>query len=180
MWLVIAKPKVVMMNTETATNQYLQKLTELYKAGNATEHSYRPALQEFLKTDFPRVPLPVKETFWQYVALGSQLRQWHLLDHPDLGSTPVTYPINGDNTVDKPTRKDGRVYINQSQCFDNVSRTAWEFWIGGYQPAQKCLKDRKGRQLNFDDIRHYQKMIHALDSTNALMQQIDAVYKDTN
>ncbi|WP_237587008.1 type ISP restriction/modification enzyme [Pontibacter russatus] len=69
----------------------------------------------------------------------------------------------------------GNVYINDTQYFANVPQTAWEFYIGGYQPAQKWLKDRKGRELSFDDILHYQKIIVALAETDRLMNEIDKV-----
>ena len=69
----------------------------------------------------------------------------------------------------------GRVYINETQYFDNVPQIAWEFYIGGYQPAQKWLKDRKDRKLEFEDILHYQKIIVALSETDRLMKEIDKV-----
>jgi hypothetical protein len=69
----------------------------------------------------------------------------------------------------------GRVYINETQCFENVPQIAWEFYIGGYQPAQKWLKDRKDRKLEFEDILHYQKIIVALSETDRLMKEIDKV-----
>jgi len=50
---------------------------------------------------------------------------------------------------------------------------AWEFHIGGYQPAQKWLKDRKGRALGWDDIRHYQRIIKILDETDRIMREIE-------
>jgi len=59
------------------------------------------------------------------------------------------------------------------QYFDNVPKEAWNFYIGGYQPAQKWLKDRKGRTLDFDDVGHYQKMIVALKKTGEVMKMID-------
>ena len=67
----------------------------------------------------------------------------------------------------------GRVYFNETQYFDGVPEIAWNFYIGGYQPAQKWLKDRKGRTLNFDDIQHYQKIIVALTETDRIMKEID-------
>ena len=138
--------------------------------------SYRERYKEFLKIDFPRVPYPQnKETFWQLVALGSQIRQIHLLESPIVEEYITSYPIDGDNTVTKPIYKDGRVYINDTQYFDGVPLVAWEFYIGGYQPAQKWLKDRKNRTLDFDDILHYQKVIVALTETHRLMQQIEEV-----
>lgn len=69
----------------------------------------------------------------------------------------------------------GRVYINESQYFGNVPQSAWNFYIGGYQPAQKWLKDRKGRKLEYDDILHYQKIIVALTETGRLMKEIDNI-----
>ena len=69
----------------------------------------------------------------------------------------------------------GRVWINDTQYFDHVPAVAWEFYIGGYQPAQKWLKDRYGRQLSFEEILHYQKIIVALAETDRIMQEIDHV-----
>lgn len=69
----------------------------------------------------------------------------------------------------------GKVFINETQYFNNVPEVAWGFYIGGYQPAQKWLKDRKGRKLEFEDILHYQKIIVALTETDRLMKEIDKI-----
>ena len=69
----------------------------------------------------------------------------------------------------------GRVYVNETQYFDHVPEIAWNFYIGGYQPAQKWLKDRKDRKLEFEDIAHYQKIIVALAETDRLMKEIDGI-----
>lgn len=138
--------------------------------------TYRAKYKEFLKIDFPRVPYPTNpKTFWQLVALGGQLRQLHLLESPVTEKYITQYPIDGNNIVDKPQYKEGRVYINEQQYFANVPEVAWHFYIGGYQPAQKWLKDRKGRELGYEDIFHYQKIIVALTETNKLMKAIDEV-----
>jgi hypothetical protein len=129
-----------------------------------------------LKIDFPRVPYPSdKKTFWQLVKLGGEIRQIHLLESPIVDKYITQYPIDGSNMVVKPIYKDGKVYINESQYFNNVPETAWNFYIGGYQPAQKWLKDRKGRTLEFDDILHYQKIIVALTETDRLMREVDEI-----
>jgi predicted helicase len=135
--------------------------------------SYREKYKEFLKIDFPRVPYPTIDTFWQLVKLGGELRQIHLLESPVVTDYITSYPIDGDNVVEKPLFKNNRVYINKEQYFDTVPQVAWEFYIGGYQPAQKWLKDRKERTLEFDDILHYQKIIVALSETDRLMKEID-------
>ena len=138
--------------------------------------TYREKYKEFLKTDFPRVPYPKnQDSFWQLVKLGGEIRQIHLLESPTVENYITQYPIDGDNMVGKPQFKDGKVYINETQYFDNVPQVAWEFYIGGYQPAQKWLKDRKDRKLEFDDILHYQKIIVALSETDRLMKEIDKI-----
>jgi predicted helicase len=89
----------------------------------------------------------------------------------DAANSPLTRGVaRSDGVSSNPT---GRVWINDNQYFDNVPLIAWEFYIGGYQPAQKWLKDRQGRKLSFDDILHYQKIIVALSETHRIMQEID-------
>jgi len=149
--------------------------------------AYREKYKEFLKIDFPRVPYPTDaEKFWQLVQLGGELRQLHLLESPAVERFITRYPVDGDNTVTRAmtaksigyepvSKESGRVWINDTQYFENVPLIAWEFYIGGYQPAQKWLKDRNGRTLSFDDILHYQKIIAALAETDRLMKSIDQI-----
>ena len=138
--------------------------------------TYREKYKEFLKIDFPRVPYPQDTaTFWQLVKLGGELRQLHLLESPIVERYITQYPINGSNLVEKIKYQDGKVYINDTQYFGGVPETAWDFYIGGYQPAQKWLKDRKGRELGFEDILHYQKIIVALTETDRIMSEIDKI-----
>jgi len=150
--------------------------------------TYRDTYKEFLKIDFPRVPYPSNaDTFWQLVALGGELRQMHLLESPTVEQFITTYPQDGNNVVGK-VRFDhvethgraslppvGHVWINDAQYFSGVPQAAWELYIGGYQPAQKWLKDRQGRALSFEDILHYQKIIVALTETDRLMREIDMI-----
>ena len=129
-----------------------------------------------MKIDFPRVPYPKDtETFWQLVKLGGELRQIHLLESPVVERYITQYPEDGNNTVEKVKYEEGKVWINGTQYFENVPDTAWNFYIGGYQPAQKWLKDRKDRTLSYEDIFHYQKIIVALTETDRLMKEIDSV-----
>ena len=138
--------------------------------------TYRTKYKEFLKIDFPRVPYPKDaETFWQLVKLGGELRLIHLLENPVVEKHITTYPIAGANMVEKPIFEDNKVWINHEQYFNGVPQLTWEFYIGGYQPAQKWLKDRKGRILSFEDILHYQKIIVALTETGRLMKEIDKI-----
>ena len=137
---------------------------------------YREKYKEFLKIDFPRIPYPNNiETFWKLVKLGGEIRHIHLLESV-LVENPVTkYPFAGTNIVGKTKYDNGKVFINDTQCFEDVPEVAWNFFIGGYQPAQKWLKDRKDRELQIDDIRHYMKIISALTETDRLMKEIDKI-----
>ncbi|MBU1422041.1 MAG: N-6 DNA methylase, partial [Bacteroidetes bacterium] len=136
--------------------------------------SYREKYKEFLKIDFPRVPYPKDvKSFKKLVAFGTELRLLHLLESPKVNQFITTYPIAGSDTVEKLVYKDGNVFINKDQYFGNVPESAWNFYIGGYQPAQKWLKDRKDRTLNNADIEHYQKIIVALAETERIMREVD-------
>lgn len=135
--------------------------------------SYRERYKEFLKIDFPRIPYPTDwEKFRDLAEYGEELRQLHLME--DLPhSTGVTFPIGGTLQVDCYRWEQNRVYINSEQYFEGVPESAWNFYIGGYQPAQKWLKDRKGMTLSFEDVKHYQRIIYVLQQTERIMVEID-------
>ncbi|MBD3256770.1 MAG: N-6 DNA methylase [Candidatus Lokiarchaeota archaeon] len=157
--------------------------------------TYRERYAEFLKIDFPRVPLTSDaDLFWKLVDLGSELIDLHLMEHPKLAQAQalVSYPVAGTDRV-KPrggfpkfipagesrtktseVAEQNRVYINLEQYFAGVPEDVWEFEVGGYQVLHKWLKDRRGRKLSYDELRHYQQIVVALCETMRLMQQIDA------
>lgn len=136
---------------------------------------YRKKYEEFLKIDFPRVPYPTdQETFWKLVEIGGKLRECHLMQ-TEFDTAAYSFVGDGTNEVVKPEYKNGRVYISKTQYFDNVPQAQWEQYIGGYQPLQKWLKDRKKTALSAEDIEHYKKIIAALRLTEELMAEIDQV-----
>lgn len=139
--------------------------------------SYRERYKEFLKIDFPRIPYPTDwEQFRDMAEKGEELRQLHLME--DLPSkTGVSFPAAGTLQVECYRWQDNRVYINSEQYFEGVPESAWNFYIGGYQPAQKWLKDRKGMILSFEDVKHYQHIIYVLQQTERIMQEIDEIIK---
>jgi len=136
--------------------------------------AYRERYKEFLKIDFPRVPYPedVKK-FWKLVKWGGKLRRLHLMEEVKPLPNVAIFPIAGSNEVEKCEYKNGKVEINETQFFGLVPSEVWNFYVGGYQPAQKWLKDRKARTLNFDEVQHYQKIIHVLKETQKLMNEIE-------
>jgi len=145
-----------------------------YLYGVLHSPAYRETYAEFLKIDFPRVPFPHSpENFAQISANGETLRRLHLMEPATIGATPFPFEGDGNSVVEKPRHEGGKVWINATQGFAGVSAIAWEFHIGGYQPAQKWLKDRKGRALSYDDIRHYQRIIKILAETDRIMGEIE-------
>jgi len=139
--------------------------------------TYRERYKEFLKIDFPRIPYPENAAQFRTLSkLGEKLRRLHLLEDVEPQKGTADYPVPGNDEVEKiQYENDGgksKVFINKKQFFDNVPPEAWEFYIGGYQPAQKWLKDRKGRGLSYDDTLHYRRIITVLLKTIEIMEEI--------
>jgi predicted helicase len=135
---------------------------------------YRTKYKELLKIDFPRIPYPASaEQFCRLASIGSVLRKLHLMEDVSPSDDKATFPCAGSNEIATLKYEKGKVFINKSQYFENVPHESWDFYIGGYQPAQKWLKDRKGRTLIFDEIEHYREIITVLSLTADLQRQID-------
>lgn len=136
---------------------------------------YRMRYAEFLKIDFPRVPLTANVKLFRLLcALGSELTALHLLEETPKPFT--AFPEKGSNEIEivrHDEEKRGMVWINKTQYFENVPTDVWEFQVGGYQVMQKWLKDRKGRSLTYDDIKHYCVIAATLKETVRLMAEVD-------
>ncbi|MBM3235898.1 N-6 DNA methylase [Candidatus Poribacteria bacterium] len=151
---------------------------EIFNYAYAVFHSptYRQRYAEFLKIDFPRLPLTSDRGLFDALAeKGAELVSLHLMVSPALNNLITRFPVDGSNEVDKVEYVEMLqvVHINKTQYFEGVSRDLWEFHIGGYRVLEKWLKDRKGRTLSYDDILHYQRIVVALKETMRLMQEID-------
>jgi len=146
---------------------------------------YRDKYKEFLKIDFPRVPYPSIDTFWQLVELGGKIRALHLMEDDSLNDRIIDISGDGDMIItNKLNKKDATIEddkvslaLNENISITNIPLIAWNFYIGGYQPSQKWLKDRVGRELSRTDLKHYNKIINALVGTDKLMKEIDEVLK---
>ncbi|MEL7562847.1 type ISP restriction/modification enzyme [Dehalogenimonas sp. 4OHTPN] len=153
---------------------------DIFNYAYAVFHSptYRSRYAEFLKIDFPRLQLTSdKELFKALAEKGEELVALHLMEAAVLNHLITSYPLTGSQKVEKVSydEKLRRVYINKEQFFEGVEPEVWEFQVGGYQVAEKWLKDRKGRTLTYDDIIHYQRIIVALTETRRVMAEIDEI-----
>jgi predicted helicase len=147
--------------------------------------AYRARYTEFLKIDFPRLPLTGNLTLFRELSrLGGELVALHLLESPKLAK-PITEFIGASREVTKVGYTDQTVWINAggtkakttagTSGFHPVPEAVWNFHIGGYQVCEKWLKDRKGRTLTDEDIAHYHKIVISLTETLRLMSEIDQV-----
>ena len=139
--------------------------------------TYRQRYAEFLKLDFPRLPLTGNRALFKaLVGLGAELVSLHLMESSRLEKFITRFPVSGSQVVEQVRYQDTgrRVYINAEQYFEGVPPEVWAFTIGGYQVCHKWLKDRKGRTLTFEELHHYQKIVVALAETICLMGEIDA------
>ena len=135
--------------------------------------AYRERYRDFLKVDFPRIPLPASQGEFERLAeIGRRLMDLHLMRGTERWKCTTTFPEPGTQQVDMAKWKEDKVWINDRQYFGNVPEEVWNCCIGGYQPAQKWLKDRRGRTLSFDETKHYLHIIHALAGTLKLMKEI--------
>ncbi len=169
--------------------EYITSINKRYQSGIAREHTYRTDLESLIRElvhelEITNEPANVTDCGNPDYVITRKKIPIGFIEAKDIGKDITQYPEGGDNKITtKIAKKDwvltnkttGRIYINETQYFDNIPLVAWEFYIGGYQPAQKWLKDRKERTLNFDDILHYQKIIVALSETDRLMKEIDGI-----
>jgi len=145
--------------------------------------AYRSRYAGFLKRDFPRIPLPESVgTFRTLAKLGAKLATLHLMEADTPEAQQPDFPISGEDHIEKiryAPQPAGRVWINKVQYFEPVPPEVWNFTIGGYQPAQRWLKDRKGRKLSAEESTHYRRLCATLAQTRRLMATIDETFQPT-
>lgn len=141
--------------------------------------TYRERYAEFLRADFPRLPLTSDfELFRILGGFGGDLVDLHARGKGE--PRGLSFPVKGDNKIEEvryqpPQDKEpGRVWINDKQYVEGVPEAAWTFPIGGYLPAQRWLKDRIGRMLGYAEQEEYKRIIWALIETKRLMAEIDS------
>ncbi len=144
-------------------------------------NAYRKKYAEFLKTDFPRVPFTKDYKLFKKLAeKGEELVELHLLKSKKLIKPIAKCEGSGDLRVDKVTYDQNkvRVYINPEKWFDGVPPEVWEYHIGGYQVAEKWLKDRKGRQLSSEEVTHYARVVTAIAETITIQNSLDDLFAE--
>ena len=139
-------------------------------------HSYRNRYKDFLKSDFPRIPMACdKELFCLLAKKGRELSCLHLLDLPKSSAPIAVFTGSRDPFIEKISWSKNTVWLDKSETigFQGVHENVWNFHVGGYQVCEKWLKDRKGRTLSLNEITHYENIVYSLSYSILIMSEID-------
>ena len=176
---------------DNLSSKFLQSLEDLYDRYYSSEEvlgyiysvlfspTYRTRYAEYLRIDFPRIPLPENAgDFENLSSLGWALVKAHLLEGV-LRRGLADYHGRGDHKIEgvRYSADENAIHINKTQHFKPVPKAVWEFHIGGYQVLDKYLKSRKGRTLTLDEIGHVARVADSLAFTIDQMAAIDIAYK---
>ena len=140
--------------------------------------SYRKRYYEFLKTDYPKIPfVDDLSDFKKLSELGQKLVDLHLLK-TNSNSALGEFKVKGNDYIEKPKydSKSERLYINQTQYFDNIAEEVWDFEVGSYKVLYKWLNERKTGTLSYQDITIFKKIVYGLNETIKIMKDIDKIY----
>jgi len=142
--------------------------------------SYRTRYLDFLKSGFPRIPFTTDpDLFFKISKLGNQLADLHLLKADVLDEPSVRLDGEDGNEIEKRKWKDNQLWINANQYFAPVPEQAWQYYFGGYQVADKWLKDRQNRsnaRLTKEEVKTYCQMITAIMHTIIIQKEIGRLY----
>ena len=149
--------------------------------------AYRERYYDFLKYEFPRIPLPPDiEYFRKLSVLGQELIDYHLLKMSQSQIVPTgdgetsrhRFEGEGEGVVSQARYVNGSVWINPTQYFTDVLVDVWDYEVGAYQVCEKWLKDRKGSGLSYDEVRQYRSILVAVAETLRLMEEIDEIVEE--
>jgi predicted helicase len=180
-----------MDKTPNINHLLFEKLTQIYNSKPTPEeiffyiyavlysNIYRTKYADFLRIDFPRIPFTKNyEIFNKMADSGKRLVELHLLSSKELELPSAKFEGKGENLVQKVRYEGERVFINNEQYFDGIKSQVWNYKIGGYQVCDKWLKDRKGRILSLDELKHYCRIVTSIEKTIEIQNDIDTIYPE--
>jgi len=173
--------KLFKILSDTYKNQPSSEEIFYYIYATLYSNIYRKKYEEFLKINFPRIPFTKNYNIFKgMIEFGERLVDLHLLKSTELEPPLCKFQGKGDNRVEKIEydEKEKRIYFNEKQYFEGISQDIWQYQIGSYQVCRKWLKDRKDRCLSLEDIKHYCRMVTALQKTIEIQKEIDNIYLD--
>ena len=137
---------------------------------------YRNTNKSLLSIDYPRIPYPRdKKQFHALVALGRQLRLYHLQKHPSLEETLNRFSDSGSHWITTIRQKEEKLFINDERYFFPVSKEVFHFQIGGYPVVKTWLKAHLNQKLSPSNMQQLNQMLFILEQTIQLMDNIDQI-----
>jgi predicted helicase len=145
---------------------------------------YRERFNEFLKRDFPRVPIinapkdsendfcVSDDMFRAYVKAGEELRKLHLMQTTVSTELSLEPNIPDDLEIGSIKYKDGVLHLNANKRIHGIPEDVWNYRIGGYQVLDKWFKSHKGETMSIDDFSHIEAVVGLLGETIKLQDEL--------
>jgi predicted helicase len=138
--------------------------------------SYRERYSEILRRDFPKIPLIANyECFKELAKLGESVIEALTLTQ----KTEITtrFPVEGTNMVEAKypiyDNSTGRIRINPEQYFEGINEPTWEYQLGGRQILFEWLKERRRKELTYDDKNTFQRIAVSIVNLINISEKID-------
>lgn len=143
-----------------------------YCYGVLNDLGYRKKYNEFLKLDYPKVPIiKDKESFTKYINAGNQLRKLHLME-TDIVKDLRIESENNNLVIEQVKYNNGKLYINKQTALFGITDEIWNFYLGGYQVIDKWLKSHKGETLNYENFNHIKKVAGIIEETIKIQKSL--------
>jgi len=148
---------------------------------------YRQRFNEFLKRDFPRVPIinapktegdfhVSEEVFRAYVTAGEKLRKLHLMQTKIPAVLEIEPATSQDLEISAIKYKDGVLHLNPNKCIKGIPVEVWEYRIGGYQVLDKWFKSHKGKTMAMDDFDHIAGVVGLLGESIKIQNELAGIH----
>jgi len=148
-------------------------------------------LNEFLKRDFPRVPIinspedrddpkafyVSEDMFRAYVNAGERLRKLHLMQTKTPATLTMEPGTSDDLEIGAIKYKDGVLHLNAKKRISGIPENVWSYRIGGYQVLDKWFKSHKGENLTIEKYDHICNVVGLLSETIKIQEEMSNLHK---
>ena len=141
--------------------------------------TYRKSFPELLKIDYPKIPFPKTLPKFETLAkLGKELADLHLLKSSKLNKPLVKFQGKGNGKVEKPkfVEKEQKLFINETQYFENISKKLWEFKVGKNQVIKQWIKRKE--EVEFENAVEFSRISTAIYETFNTQNEIAKIYPE--
>ena len=143
-----------------------------YCYGILNDLNYRKAYNEFLRRDYPRIPIiKSQEMLKKYSDAGEKLRKLHLME-TNIEKDLKIESSNNNLLIEMAKYENGVLRINKDTIIIGITEDIYNYYLGGYQVIDKWLKSHKGENLTIDYFNHIKKTAGIIEETINIQKQI--------